>query len=235
MTIATRRPSSFGALLSLLTLFAAGVFTAAASAQATTPSTPVEVFLGHIDLAISGAGEFTSSSSGQNYLAQNVSLIPSNTLGALVELRYTRSPRIGAQFNYGFARYTNNYTVSNTSASPKNATPLSLGAQAQAAEVTLGYVGHLPDVLGLHLFVGAGGGVLAFRPTRGGGDSLPGESRGVAYYAVGLEQPLYGENFGVRVQFRQMFYGAPDFNTNYLADGQRSSSSQPTAGLYLRF
>ncbi len=232
MTIATRRLSIFGAFFILFASFSGKL---SASAQTTVPPTPAELFLAHFDFGISAAGAFTSSTQANNYLGQSVSLTPSNAVGALFELRYTRSPRIGIELNYGFARYTDNYNIQNTSSSAKGALAQTLGVQTQAAEYTLGYIGHFGEFFGVHPFVGAGGGVLGFRPTTGGGDGLPGESRGMAYYTVGADAPVLGDNFGVRVQLRQQFFGAPDFNTNYLANNARSSTFQPAFGLYLKF
>jgi hypothetical protein len=232
MMIANRRLCIFGALFLSLT-----AFSIAASAQTTAAETPLDKFAAHFDLGVSATGEITSNTSGPNYLNQQLALAPSTTVGALVELRYTRSPRVGIALNYGFARYTDNYTFTNGNNTPSGTFQGALGIQTQAAEYTLGYVGHFGEFLGIiHPFIGLGGGVMAFRPTPGGGSGLHvGESRGLAYYAVGAEAPLLGDNFGLRVQFRQQFFGAPDFNQNYLANGARSSTIQPTVGFYLKF
>lgn len=229
MTIANRRLITLGALL--LTLVASSL---SASAQATTAPSSFEKFIGHIDLGVSGMGQFTNTTSGLNYLHQQVALEPSNTLGALVEIRYIASPRIGVVYNYTYARYVDNYVITNTSASPINTSGQILGVQTRVNEYTLGYVGHFGDLFGLQPFISAGGGVLAFRPTPGGGLGLPGESRGMYYGAVGVEK-LVTEHFGIRAQYRQIFFGAPDFNTNYLANGARSYTVEPSAGFYIHF
>jgi hypothetical protein len=239
--IATRRLCTFGALL--LSLAAAPI---SLSAQAVVAPSPFEVFLSHIDLGISASGEFTGNTSGPNYLKQQVALSPSNTVGYLVELRYTFKPRIGMQFNYDNVRYTDNYNITNTSSSSLGAVPLVLGVQTKATEYTLGYFGHFGNFGSIKPFVGAGGGVMGFRPTTGGGDGLPGLSRGAAYYTIGADITLvptsdadtggrFTDRIGARVQFRQVFFGAPDFNTNYLANGARSSTIEPSVGVYLRF
>ncbi len=226
MIKAFRRLCTFGALLSLGTL--------AASAQTTAP-TASDKFFAHFDLGISGSGEFTPNTSGNTYLPQSVQLSPSNTLGALVELRYTVSPKIGLQYNYSYARYVDNFTINNTTGTPINQVPYIVGVQTKVTEYTVGYVGHIPNYFGLHPFVGAGGGLLAFRPTKGGGQGVQNQVRGAIYYAVGVEDTVFSEHFGLRVQFRQLYFGAPDFNENYLANGQRSHTTQPTAGFFLRF
>ena len=214
------RRSIPGTLLSVAIL--AGPF--AASAQTTSP-TAFDRFLGRIDLGVSGAGIFTNNTSGPNYLGQNVNLVPSNTFGPLVQLRYIKSPLVGVELNYGFPRYTDNFTYSS----------YVLGAQAQHAEYTLGYVAHVGSFFGLEPFVGGGGGALAARPTKGGGQGLPKQVRGAYYYTVGAETLVYGSHLGARVQFRQLFYGAPDYDQNYLANNKRDVTSEPTVGLFLRF
>src|SRR5271168_4903558 len=69
--------------------------------------------LDRVDLAVSGVGILNSGSSGTaivEAVPTTVTLSPSNTVGALVTLRYTKAPLIGFEFNYGYARYTDNFT-----------------------------------------------------------------------------------------------------------------------------
>src|SRR6185312_10864924 len=98
-----------------------------------------------------------------------LNLQTSNTLGALVTLRYTISPLIGFEGNYGYARYTENFT-------PFGATATA-GVQTNAAEYTLGYVAHPPTLLGVHPFAAVGLGSIAFRPTPFGGQQLNTQAR----------------------------------------------------------
>ncbi len=217
MIKALRRFSTRGALLSL------AILTGTAAAQ-TAPVTAFDRFLGRIDLGVSGAGIFTTNTNGPNYLGQTVHLVPSNTFGPLVQIHYTSSPLIGLEINYGFPRYTDNYTYSS----------FVLGAQSQHAEITLGYLVHAGSFFGFQPFASVGGGGIDFRPTKGGGQGLPGQLRGAFYYSVGAEEPVFG-HLGIRIQFRQVFYGAPDYNQNYLANNQRAVSTEPAAGFYLRF
>ncbi len=77
----------------------AAVFSIAlcASAAAQTATTPFGRAMEKLDLGVSGIGEFTPSNSGTNLFNQSVAAVPSNTLGALVQLRYTKSPLIGVE------------------------------------------------------------------------------------------------------------------------------------------
>lgn len=218
---AIRRRLACGTLLSLALFLATSASLSAQAAQ----TTALDRQLARIDLGVSGIGVFSKNTNGPNYLGQTVNLVPSNTFGPLIQIRYTRSPLVGFEVNYAFPRYTDNYTYSG----------FILGAQSQHAETSLGYVAHIGNFLGLQPFVGGGAGGLAFRPTKGGGQGLPTQVRLVYYYNVGAETLVYGSHFGLRAQFRQLFYGAPDYNQNYLASNQRSITSEPSAGFFIRF
>lgn len=221
MNVSRRSSACSVAILALALLTAAP----AASAQDTTAQTPFDRFMSRVDLGVSGAGVFSTNTTAPNYLGQPVNLVPSNTFGPLIQINYTKSPLVGGQLNYGFPRYTDNFTYPN----------VVLGVQSQHAEVTLGYVAHIGNFYGLTPFVAAGGGAIDFRPTKGGGQGLGSQLRGAYYYAVGAETLVYGNHFGLRAQFRQVFYAAPDYEQNYLASGTRQSTSEPTFGFFLRF
>lgn len=227
-----RRPGTFGALL-LAILSTTLLMSRQMLAQ--EPVTALKKQLDRLDLAVSAAGEFSSNSSGTTYLPQVVSLKPSTTVGVLVQLRYTKSPLIGAEFNYGNTRFTEDFTIANTTGSPASASQFALGIQSAVSEYTVGYVAHTPRYFGVQPFAGVGGGALAFRPTRNGGQGVLSQARGAFYYTVGVENIVYGEHFGLRASFRQLFYAAPDFQANYLANGQRAITSEPTIGFFLRY
>ena len=204
-----------------------------ASAAAQTATTPLGIALEKFDLGVSGIGEFTPSNSGTNLFGQTVAAVPSNTLGALVELRYTKSPLIGVEFNYSYARYNDTYNVGSGPLSLQS--PYQLGVQSKVTEYSLGYLGHGPVLGGFKTFGGAGLGAIEFKPTTTGGQGVQPEVRTGFYYTVGVDKPLFSENFGIHAFFRQTFYGAVDFNENYLATGARSISTEPGVGFYLRF
>jgi hypothetical protein len=227
MMNASRRISICGAVISL------ALFASVAAAQ--TATTAIGRQLERIDLGVSGIGQFTNTTSGTTYLPQNISQTPSNTLGALIELRFTKSPLIGFVFNYSYARYTENYTVTNTTGTPVTQKPYVLGVQSKATEYTIGYVAHGPQIFGVIPFASVGGGGMEFKPTTGGGQGLPTQVRGAFYYGIGAQQTFFNEHFGLRAQFRQVFLAAPDFNQNYLSTDARTITSEPSVGFYLRF
>jgi hypothetical protein len=178
--------------------------------------------LSRIDVAGSGYASITKSVAGTNYLGEAVSDDAATTLGALVQVRYTKNPLVGFEFNYTYARFTQNFSIA------------PFGVQSNSSEYTLGYVVHLPDLLGVKPFASVGAGTTAFKPTPLGGQGLPEIGRLTGYYDIGVDDQFL-PHIGFRAQFRQAFYKAPDFNANYLTIDQRTFTSEPSAGVYFKF
>jgi opacity protein-like surface antigen len=195
-----------------------------ANAQATGGNPTLDKHLSRLDLAVSGIGSFTKDVKGNNYLDQSVDQKASSTLGALVTVRYTRSPYIGAEFNYTYARYTQNFS-----------NYIIGGVQNNASEFSLGYVMH-PDheLLGTKPFIAVGAGTTEFKPTTYGGQGLRTQARATYYYSVGVEKELT-PHFGVRAQFRQAFFKAPDFGQNFLTIQQQTWTIEPGFGFVIHF
>ena len=205
------------------------------------PQTALDKQLARVDFAVTGVGEFTKSVRGTNYNGFTFSQKPSNTLGALVTVRYTVQPLIGFEANYGYVRYTENFTNYSPSLPvvDVNGNPVGYvvgGAQTKGTELTLGYVVHGPSLLGYHSFASGGVGSFVFTPTIYGGQSLPQQVRPLYYYDVGLEGNVLGsEHFGLRAQLRQQFFTAPDFGQNYLTIRKSTFTTEPGIGFFVRF
>ncbi len=207
----------------------------AANAQDSLPQTPFQKQLSRIDLSIQGIGMFQKNTSGKIIPAvapnagATVGNQPSNTLGALVTVRYIAKPLVGLEFNYGYARYTENF--SGVSGSQPN-----IGVQSQVNEYTIGYVitpAH--ELFGFQPYVSAGAGSTGFKPTPGGGLGLKTQARATYYYSAGLQQEFFNAHFGLRAGFRQVFFLAPDYGQNYLTILQHTTTYEPSAGFYLKF
>jgi len=217
-----RKVLSFAAALAI-------VFPAATVFAQDAPITGLSRHLSRIDIALSGAGLFNKTVSGpilptsSNNFGQSIIQQPSNTLGGLFTIRYVAKPFIGAELNYGYARYTENY--SNIG-----------GVQTKVNEYTLGYVA-TPGytVFGFEPFVSAGAGSTAFTPTPRGGQGLKEQARMTYYYSLGLQQTAFSEHFGFRAAFREKFFLAPDFGQNYLTIKQHTTTYEPTIGFFLKF
>lgn len=219
-----RRPCVQGAFFGLFVLFA--------SLNAQAQTTFVARQLDRLDVGVSGAAVFTKSVSGNNTQDFPVSLDASTTLGALVQVRYTKSPLLGAEFNYSYARFTENFGGSPFGTTSSTAVPF--GVQTNASEYSVGYVAHLPSILGFQPFAGGGGGATAFKPTPMGGQGLPERARATYYYDFGIDDQ-FTRFFGFRAQFRQAFYKAPDFGQNYLTINKQTFTSEPSIGVYIKF
>jgi hypothetical protein len=201
-------------------------------AQTAAPETPLDRQLARIDLGILGVGIFNQSATGNATVNgvpnTKVTYSPGNTAGALVTLRYIVNPFVGFEGNYGYARYADTFT-------PFGAQAFA-AVQQNASEYTLGYVVHTrKEHHGVIPFVSAGLGTIAFRPTPGGGEALPKQARAAYYFSVGAETTVLSPHFGLRAQYRQVFFKAPDFETNYLTIQQHTTTYEPAFGFFLRF
>lgn len=209
------------------TLFLAATF--ALGSTCAFAQSKLQQQLSHVDLGVQAVGEFNADASGPVTIpatnqGQPVTLSPSNTVGALVTLRYAPRPYVGAEFNGGYSRYTENFNVN----------PLAI--QTQADEFSLGYLVTPPyTVFGVRPYASAGLGGIRFAPTRGGGEGAPTQGRFAIYYHLGVQKDIIPDVFGIRVGFRQLFYTAPDFFQNYITINKRTTTSEPMIGFYVRF
>ena len=221
--------------LAILAVCLATTAVSASHAQDTpNPHPELDRILSRIDFGVSGAGQFTTNTNGTGESGLPVTLSPSNTLGVLIQLRYIKSPFIGAEFNVAYARYTQNYTF--TELVPGGSASEILAIQNNALEATFGYVVHTPRLYyGVQPFASVGAGTIDFRPTKGGGEGTTSQARAAYYYNVGAETTAFSPHFGIRASFRQLFANAPDFQETYLRDHRHAVTSEPTAGFFLRF
>ncbi len=223
--------ASFAGAVLLLLHPACSVF-----AQQEKPQTAFQRHLDRIDFGISAVGALTSSATGTNFSGTTATQTPitltekpSTTVGAVINLRYIKSPWIGLEYNYNYARYTESFTSTVASCTP------CITPQTNATEYSFGWVVHPGSFAGLDTFLSAGSGAVAFRPTRGGGEGLPEQARQIYYWQGGVEKLLFDSNFGMRVSFRQTMFLAPDFEENYLRIKQRAITTEPTIGFYYHF
>jgi len=210
--------------LSLVALLAA----TAANAQSTSTRDRV---LSRIDFGLSVPLELTSNTSGEVVSSQKAS----TGSGYLIALRYTKSPWIGAEMNYKVSKFTQNYIYTfRPITGPSYQAPL--GIDARVKELTWGYVAHAPATYaGFKPYGGVGVGTTDFVPTPNGGQGLERQFRATYYWNLGADYNFSDSHFGARVQVRQLFYLAPDFEKNYLTSGARTHTLEPSFGFYARF
>lgn len=201
-----------------------------AKAQATQSNSGLDRQVKRLDIGVVASAIINKDSNGTvvvDTVPTEVNLHPGNTVGPLVTIRYTVSPYVGFEFNYAYARYTQTFT-------PFGAAPVG-GVQQNASEYTFGYVVHPKRQFhGVSPFIGVGAGTTAFRPTPGGGEGLGPQARATYYYNVGGDYML-NKHFGARAEFRETFFKAPDFLTNYLTIDKHTTEFQPGFGFFYRF
>jgi hypothetical protein len=203
------------------------------------PPTALQKQLDKLDLSIAGVGIYNNTVSGTVIpVAPNQGLAmtqhASNTLGALVSIHYPAKPYFGLEFNYSYARYTENYTgPAIVDFLPNGITDFQV--QTKVNEYTFGYLITPPyTIFGLQPFASAGAGPMAFKPTPGGGQEEPEKARMTYYYSLGFAKDV-SPHFGLRVGFRELFFLAPDFGQNYLTILQHATTLEPMAGFYIRY
>jgi hypothetical protein len=201
----------------------------ASTVRAQAPQTEWDRQLARTELGGTAIGIITKGVSGTNTLnppnEQMITQDGSTTVGVLGTIRYTKSPLIGLEGNYSFARYTENFSAY-----------IIGGAQTRVNEYSLGWVFHLHNFFTTQPFVSVGAGTTGFHPTAGGGQGLPFQYRATYYYNVGLDKALFrSQHFGARLAMRQVFFKAPDFGQNYLTIDKQTNTLEPSLGFYLKF
>lgn len=175
------------------------------------------------DVALSAYRTFNTATTG-NGLHQT----PSNSIGGMLELRHIQNPFIGYEVTYSYNR--NNQTYAPVSGSCGFF--CSYGTLAQTAyqnEVGLDWV--LSAKLGsLRPFAVAGIGFMITTPATYGYD-LNTIVRPAYIYGGGVDWG--GDRFGIRLQFRDNVYKAPDISGAYATTGAFTHTAEPMAGIYL--
>jgi hypothetical protein len=249
-------PSSAAILLA--SVFFVSTVGAAYAQTEVAPPTPLQRQLQKLDLSVQGTGIYNSKVTGavlpqtaSNYCvyptpttttpnppavcgSNDITQFGSNTLGALVSIHYPAKPYFGLEFNYSFARYTENYQgPAVTTFLPNGITNFQV--QTKVNEYTFGYlITPAYTIFGLRPFASAGAGPMAFKPTPGGGQEEPEKARMTYYYSLGFTKDV-SPHFGLRVGFRELFFLAPDFGQDYLTILKHTTTLEPTAGFYIRY
>lgn len=179
------------------------------------------------DIALSGAGIFGSSISGKTPFGVSLTEKPSTAAELLFSFRYTHSSLFGLEANYGYTRLDEDF-------SPLASSTLPSGAQTNIEEFSLGYMLHAHPFFGAKPFLGAGIGVIDFKPSFTGGLALPPQARMLYYGTAGFDAP-FTKHLGMRAQVREVIFKAPDFGQNYLTIDKRTQTFEPTIGFYVHF
>ncbi|MGA8528702.1 MAG: hypothetical protein WB622_03245 [Acidobacteriaceae bacterium] len=171
------------------------------------------------DLSLDGFYQFTSTASGNGINDRT-----SKSAGAAAYFRHSYHWWLGYEAGYGYTRYTEYYTGQ------------IFGIQHNQHEFSGSYYVHGPHTIaGIQPFALAGVSAVIFSPSLNGGQNVAWQARPGINYGAGVNVPLLTSYFGLRIEYRGLFYKAPDFGQAILTTNAWRNTSEPTAGIYFRF
>lgn len=183
-----------------------------------TPRAGAQSFLRNSDVSVSAFDQFTSSVSGNG-----VTLDTTRSLGGQAAFRHSYHWWLGFEGSYDYTRFSEHYS----------AKPYSI--QHNMHEIAASYLVSGPSVLGFRPFALGGVSALVFSPSLNGGQNVPWQGEPAVNYGVGINHALLTSHLGIRLQYRGLYYKAPDFGQDALKTGKFRMTSEPMAGIYLHF
>jgi opacity protein-like surface antigen len=178
------------------------------------------------DAGLSGYATFTSATSGAG-----IQQTPSNSYGGMIELRQLRSDWLGYEAAFNFNPADQKYAPKTGACQLACQDPVT-SIKGNAPEFTIDYI--ISHKIGnLRPFAVGGAGFFITIPGAtpyGNNTSV----RGAYVAGGGLDYDL-GKHLGVRVQYRETWYKAPNISSIYPATGQLTQTGEPTGGVYYRF
>lgn len=180
------------------------------------------------DVALSIYGAFNGSTNG-NGIQQS----PSNSAGAMIELRHISHPWMGFDVTYSYNRDNQTYlpTVCPAAGIAPGCSPAA-AVKANAHELTADYLVSI-KLSNLRPFALGGLGILLNEPVSGQ-DNTTSSTKPVFVYGAGLDWGLI-PHIGLRLQYRGNVYQAPDLSKVYTSTGAFTHSAEPMLGAYFRF
>lgn len=178
------------------------------------------------DAGLSGYATFTKATSGGGTLQT-----PTNSYGGMFELRQIRSNWLGYEMAVNYNPADQKYAPNPGAcllACTNPVTPIS----ASAVEFSIDYiVSHQMGKLRPYAVGGAGFFITIPGATPYGNNT---SVRGAYVAGGGLDYSLSG-HLGIRLQYRETFYKAPNVSSIYPATGVLTTSGEPMGGVFYRF
>lgn len=185
----------------------------------TVPALAQMHFLRNSEASVGVLGEFTPDVSGNG-----ITVRATNGLGGQAAFRHSYHWWLGFEGSYNYARFSEYYSGK----------PYSI--QHNMHEFAVDYLATTPiSPLSFKPFAMVGVSAIVFSPSLNGGQNVSWQGRPGANFGVGVEHPLLTPYFGIRIEYRGVYYKAPDFNESALKTGASRLTSEPMAGLYFRF
>jgi len=175
------------------------------------------------EVSVQGTGSFTKDSDNNGIIQHST-----DSGGLLVSYRNLFSRWFGADLSYGYTRDTQ-----------LNFTPVGASrVQSDVHQTTAALVVHTPGrALGLRPFALAGAGALTFSPINNfGGIAILADTQAKAafVYGGGADYDI-NDHFALRLEYRGLVYGRPDFGLTPLNSDTVTHTAQPSAGFVIRF
>jgi hypothetical protein len=218
--------ASFGALV------LAGTALCSAQATPTMYANSSKYHINDLDVGVAATGQYTNSITSQNYGSAGQTLphqATTDSPGVLVTVRDQPFSWAGIEFNYQYTKFSERYFVRAAN------TPINAGANTpvfvptSVHEATAAYLYHA-KMKRVKPYAGIGGGTLYFTPAT----ARPNQWRATGLAEVGLDIQT-SSRLGFRFGGRGLFYRAPNFTDTALASSRWVSSTEPYAGVYIKF
>jgi len=188
------------------------------------------------DVAGSLYGAFSGTTNGDGTVQS-----PSNSAGALLEVRHISNPLIGYEGTYSYNRANEVYSPISI-ACPVGLIPCSsplAAISANAHELTADWLASV-KVSSFRPFALAGGGILFDVPAGSQSSSTTSVSsttststKPVFVYGAGLDWGLL-PHLGLRLQYRGNLYKAPNLTNLFTSTGAFMHTSEPMIGVFFR-
>lgn len=169
------------------------------------------------DIAVSGLYEMTQKVTGNG-----ITVDPTKSGGGQAAFRHSFHYWMGYEAAYTMSRYTDFYTGQ------------PFGIQHNQHEFSASYLVHGPTIL-VQPFALAGISAVVFSPSLNGGQNVSWQARPGINFSAGVNVPLLTSHIGIRVQYRGVYYKTPDYDRTYLKTNVNRLTSEPMAGVYIRF
>ena len=152
-----------------------------------------------------------------------VTVDATRSLGAQAAFRHSYHWWMGYEASYNYTRFSEHY-----SARP-------FAVQHNLHEFAASYLVSGTSLLGFRPFALGGVSAVVFSPSLNGGQNVSWQGEPGINFGAGIDRALLTSHFGVRLQYRGVYYRTPDFGEPQLKSDKYRLTSEPMAGLYLRF
>jgi hypothetical protein len=193
-------------------LFMASFFAQSAKAQS---------YLRNSDIAVSAFGQFTSTADGND-----VKVTPTISVGGQAAFRHVYHWWLGYEGSYGYTRFTDKYS--------SYPFPVQHNTHDFGGSYLLTAPKHIP-LLGIKPFGFAGISALLNSPSLNGGQRASAQARAAINFGVGADFPLMTSHFGMRVQYRGLYYKTPDYGDPVFQSNTWRITNEPMIGVFLHF